>query len=76
MIRVILILVILLTVLTALTVLNRSTSGIDRYMGIGGGSPGFVSYAIRSGSGPGGCGCGYDLEGRPYCDLTGPVSYS
>lgn len=48
---------------------------VDKYHGIGGGSPGFVSYAIRSG-GVGGCGCGFYPDGRPMCDMTGPISYA
>lgn len=71
--------VILLLVVIILIFLIIQTFGqsMDRYHGggIGGGSPGFVSYAIRGGIGPGGCGCGYYPDGRPYCDLTGPISY-
>lgn len=76
MIRLIRVILSLIIVLIVLTLVNISKPGVDRYMSIGGGSPGFVSYAIRSGSGPGGCGCGYYPDGRPYCDLTGPVSYT
>lgn len=68
--RLVLILVVILTLLTLLSYPDR----IDRYTSIGGGSPGFVRYAIRGG-GFGGCGCGYRPDGRPYCDMTGPISY-
>lgn len=42
--------------------------------GIGGGTPGGLSYAIRGGA-CGGCGCGFRPDGRPYCDMTGPIEY-
>ncbi len=64
----------LVIVLIVLTILCYPS--VDRYhSSIGGGSPGFVRYAIRGGYGYGGCGCGYRPDGRPYCDMTGPISY-
>lgn len=61
----------LLIVLLSLQIYTTCSS-VDRYHSIGGGSPGmFISYAIRGGS----CGCGLRPDGRPYCDMTGPISY-
>lgn len=62
----------ILSLLISLFVMTSSSKNIDAYhSSIGGGSPGFVRYAIRGGS----CGCGFRPDGLPYCDLTGPISY-
>jgi hypothetical protein len=65
--------VILLIISIALEMYNTLYSK-QNYNGIGGGSPGmFVRYAIRRGQN---CGCGRRPDGRPACDMTGPISYS
>lgn len=67
---------IVLLLLLLLLFLTAPSSSSDFYHGgsIGGGTPNGLSYAIRGGA-CGGCGCGLRPDGRPFCDMTGPINY-